>query len=617
MAFRIPGQRPAQPGAHFGVTRQEIVSAAGTVRRRLTGALEELPATLPGRLREVGARTRQVRDALRDPAIRQGLRERLAVGLHSAADRFQQGLGATSKEAEGLEEVASLDTPAAAAASARSDGPTSVRMSGERLMHAGRLRELERLLSPEYGLTSLSIDGSEIDGDTVRSLAALLSRSGNTLTSLTLYNTSIGDDVGFALAEALHSEYCQLTSLSLTDNLMRGEGRRSLLAALPNANCKLTSLDLSGEIDDDTLCSLTDVLRDPANKLTSLQLKDAKLKSGRLATLLAALGDSNCKVTSLGLRRSGIAHDEARDLASLLLDPSCRLTSLDLSENRGLTSTGVAELASAIPWDRFQSLLLHGTSCGDVGLISITHGLANTHSALKTLDVSSCGIGATTARKFAQVLRNPNCSLTRLNVSLNKDIGDEGAIAFADSLCDANCKLTELDLTSIDMGESGGCAIGDALSNEHCALTSLRISLNPVGPRTAQSIARALCSAHCKLKNLEAGFANFGDTGVQELAGALTHENCRLTSLAVPFTGIRAEGARAIAEAIAHPHCRLQTLEMEMNSGLDEVEVAMLVDAFSAPSSRLHRLQVSADWSSPATRRQWRQMLPPGKTLLL
>lgn len=149
--------------------------------------------------------------------------------------------------------------------------------------------------------------------------------------------------------------------------------------------------------------------------------------------------------------------------------------------------------------------------------LQIGHGIgvlagALVHASLESLNLRDTGLGRTDARQLAAAIADTStgaCSLTRLNLGHNADIGDDGVEALAAAMWNAPA-LTALDLPSVGLGDRGAQALGKALRSPHGApalLLTLNLSGNSITSTQCtdlQAIAQVwlwlrLCLLHSEL----------------------------------------------------------------------------------------------------------------------
>jgi len=99
------------------------------------------------------------------------------------------------------------------------------------------------------------------------------------------------------------------------------------------------------------------------------------------------------------------------------------------------------------------------------------------------------GLTAHDATVVAEILKSKT-SVTKVDLSLNKEIGDEGAKALAEAL-KVNTTLEYLQLAGCGIGDAGAAALAEAL-RFNTSLTELRLYKNGIGEQGKQLLRDAV-----------------------------------------------------------------------------------------------------------------------------
>lgn len=204
------------------------------------------------------------------------------------------------------------------------------------------------------------------------------------------------------------------------------------------------------------------------------------------------------------------------------------ITSLDLSHNKYLSSGRTAHPEATGGFHRLAALL-HGSESNPGGLQTLTLSHTNIaeaevgllmqalkrDSTLRTLDLSHNRIGSDGGDAIAQMIGQANCSVTELDLSWNH-INGRGAEELGDQL-QWNTSLKTLSLAFNDFAR-GGQEVGAGLL-ENKILTKLDFSRCQVGGEAALVLSRALrCNAKSALRELLLDGNPLGENGGAELA---------------------------------------------------------------------------------------------------
>ena len=149
-------------------------------------------------------------------------------------------------------------------------------------------------------------------------------------------------------------------------------------------------------------------------------------------------------------------------MISLYLAETSTLRKLILSENRGIQSEGVKEIA-----------------------LSLTR-----NSSLEQLYLRSCGIGKQGAERFATSLVQ-NTTLRTLDLCGNIEVGDDAVELISRGLKE-NKSLLELNLSCCGLGDEGCAHLAEALL-VNGTLKQLWLQKNEIGDGGILSLSETLC----------------------------------------------------------------------------------------------------------------------------
>lgn len=162
---------------------------------------------------------------------------------------------------------------------------------------------------------------------------------------------------------------------------------------------------------------------------------------------------------------------------------------------QGITQDGAIVLARIIRTSKtLRTLsLTYNSTLGDEGAIIIATALVVApESALATLNVNRCGIGAAGAKALADAVQHRE-RLGTLQVNSNK-VGDAGAHAMASALASSGGRLRHLGLASNRITNAGACSLADVLRRINRGLRELELHNNKVGREGLEELSAAMMS---------------------------------------------------------------------------------------------------------------------------
>ncbi|VDO04467.1 unnamed protein product [Rodentolepis nana] len=187
-------------------------------------------------------------------------------------------------------------------------------------------------------------------------------------------------------------------------------------------------------------------------------------------------------------------------------------------------------------WDDF---LFTGQDCISFSKVVGAHKLLTVLELKNRVDCSKCRVLA------RHLINHP--SLTVLNLSHNV-ISDLGARSLS-KLISGRSRIECLDLTDNQLGIKGGAAIGQALGKENCTITKLNLRLNRIKDAGAISIAKAL-QRNKRLKELNLAANGFGDPSFNAFGEALSY-NSGLEKFDLSNNSISVEAGKRFQEYVA------------------------------------------------------------------
>ncbi len=274
----------------------------------------------------------------------------------------------------------------------------------------------------------------------------------STLTELLLVRSGLGPKGGINLAAGLFIN-SSLKIVDLVGNDIMADGGQAIGEAL-KTNKTLQELNLRwnriGCGGDRGILSMANSLRDNVG----------------LRKLDMSVNELYCE--------GAIAFGKALGFNQSLVDLSLERNEIGLS--------GALALAEALKLNtNLERLVLSGNPMiGDDGAAAIGRSLSEHKvgkSALKVLEMVSCGVGMKAAKAFGHTLKQEDLSLSSLRFEKNK-IGPEGAAAISVGLGD-NTSLRHLNLSRNGIQAKGGSALALAL-RKNSTLHSLNISNNDI-----------------------------------------------------------------------------------------------------------------------------------------
>ena len=207
-----------------------------------------------------------------------------------------------------------------------------------------------------------------------------------------------------------------------------------------------------------------------------------RVERARLTAVLARALHSGCTLTLLNLADRDICSPGASEIAKAL-QSNLTLTHLNLKRN-AIDNSGAEDLARALHSNcALKYLDLSHNEIGDPGAVALAKAL-EFNRTLTYLDLEHCD------GRWLRLLNFRLCTSLR-GVNIKEDrIGDEGAAAFAETLC-SNSVLALLNLKNHRIGNAGAAAIDQSLKS-NCTLTHLCLRGNRIDGVGAATLGHAL-----------------------------------------------------------------------------------------------------------------------------
>ncbi|XP_078058256.1 NACHT, LRR and PYD domains-containing protein 3-like [Mustelus asterias] len=301
------------------------------------------------------------------------------------------------------------------------------------------------------------------------------------------------------------------------------------------------------------------------HKCQELSLRLNKVGDSGVKLLSAALRNPECKIQKLDLDANALTDSCAEDLASAL-STNRSLIDLNLGGNK-LGDSGVKLLSVALrnPDCKIQKLHLSGNDLTDSCAEDLASALS-TKRSLIDLNLGENNLGDSGVKLLSVALRNPDCKIQKLNLSLN-ELTDSCAEDLASALS-TNRSLIDLNLGYNKLGDSGVKLLSVALWNPECKIQKLHLQNNDLSDSCAEDLASAL-STNRSLIDLNLSLNKLGDSGVKLLSVALRNPDCKIQKLHLGFNALTDSCAEDLASALS-TNQTLRFLYLESNSFTDQ-----------------------------------------------
>ncbi|KAI4903629.1 hypothetical protein NFI96_005185 [Prochilodus magdalenae] len=216
---------------------------------------------------------------------------------------------------------------------------------------------------------------------------------------------------------------------------------------------------------------------------------------------------------------------------------------------------------------------------------------SNPSSCLIELDLKGNDPGETGVKKMTDLLKSPNCKLTRITLS-NSSITVEGCAALSSAICSNPSHLIELDLNDNELGNSGVKQICSLLSNQNCKLQKLGLSNSSITDEGCAALSSAICLNPSHLIELDLSKNKLENSGVKQICSLLNNKSCKLKRLGLSFCRIKEEGYTALASALkSNTSSHLTDLDLRGNDP-GATGVKKLTDLLECPDHKLKTLSL-------------------------
>ncbi len=284
-----------------------------------------------------------------------------------------------------------------------------------------------------------------------------------------LVKASVKCDSAERISDALRSSDFEITDLDLHDNHIRDDGAMALASAL-SANKRLAKIDLScNTIEVDAGGGIAEALRNNET-LTELSLQQNFI-GGRSSISVYNQFDED-------------SAPDVFEVGDIAICNGVEVVIQDL-DDAGIfhlvrkCNSGVREISKALNSNRsLMSLDISDNFIEEEDALAFVR-VEKKRNKMTSLGLGKCGIGPRGASEISLALSSHLPSLTKLNLSGNHLIGDEGAASLATALL-ANKTLQCLQLCNASISYLGAEAIGSALQR-NSSLKTLWLGNNNIG----------------------------------------------------------------------------------------------------------------------------------------
>ena len=457
----------------------------------------------------------------------------------------------------------------------------------------GGRKLFDSVVSGEYkALTSLAVGGNELRDPKINGILDMLRMEGCPLTSLDVsHNPSLS---GTAVMRALKFN-TSLTSLNVDGTELDDEGVRSFGTMLlqPDCPCPMscfscehfsvvastTALSFSGKTLSSSVLTLLFGILKLNEGVTSLNLSGVGIDAEAAHSLQIAL-ESNRALTNLDMRDNPklwvLNHESGEVESAAGIEAIARglranqavktvlvdALPLDVGALKGVESTPTLNLSSQKALSPVSAVLvtllieqnpsLMRLDLSGNALAHIGHAVGSclaTNSALKEVILRSVEMGDGGVSAIAEgLLANKASSVAYLDLNGN-GIGPAGATKVAELLA-ASTSLTTLDLGRNTMGPGGAATLAGALATNK-SLGALSLHDNSIEDEGARALAGAL-KANGTLSTLWLGKNNIKNEGLAALVdGTLGSKNSKLAVLDLQHNALTAAGLQPMQSLLS------------------------------------------------------------------
>ncbi|MCI4378861.1 hypothetical protein PGIGA_G00221200 [Pangasianodon gigas] len=294
------------------------------------------------------------------------------------------------------------------------------------------------------------------------------------------------------------------------------------------------------------------------------------------------------QATTVLLSECNLTERSCSALHTFLSSESSKLTEVDLSSNP-LEDSGVKLLCAGLksPNCKLEKLTLSDCSITEEGYAALAEALKSSH--LIELDLRGNDPGASGVKLLTELLQDPDCKLTTLN--LLKSAEAEEACASLTEVLGTNPLLQrELDLSGKISGDSGVKQLSALLKDPHCRPERLRLSNSGITESGCTDLISALTSNPSHLTELDLSENTLGNPGVDKISTLLQSSSCKLQRLVLSDCDIKQEGYTALSEALkSNPSSHLIELDLRGNDP-GEKGMKQLRNLMNDPTCKLKTL---------------------------
>ena len=435
-----------------------------------------------------------------------------------------------------------------------------------------------------------------------------------------------GTDGGQAVGELLAAECsAALEELHLSRNMQLGaDGAMALIQSLPQVNVLRTlgfdGCGLQGSAGGRALAAL--VCAAPA--LERLHVGNNPLGQAGIKALAEGFPEQN-GIKELRVFNCGFHGPPGGRSIGALVRKAKSMEVLDVIHN-ALMPDGLHALARALPSATalkhvdvafceldasaggqgvaaltgkalgLQGLCLAGNTLGSLGVNSLASGIPDSHS-LKEVNLQCCGLrGATGGRAMAALWRRAP-RLTRISLTGNKGLGNQGVEAIAHNMPEGS-ELQEIALACCGLkGTEGGKAVATIIQQAKM-LEIVGAADQPLGLEGVKALVSHVPSECAVQKAFLCNVGLEGPSGGRAIA-ALLRKVGALRSLSLEDNGLGASGVMALAQGLAEG-VALSTVHLELNGLRGRAGGRALAALCRRTQSTLRELGIDGNELGPA-----------------